>query len=247
MPRVSRFDAKHPKAVSAKARVLDMIDMIPPEDLVRLIKEKPSLRGMVLGNLAELLFERHVPMRYPRIKESDIIGHDDHDRSANKSDRTITYADRVYTVQIKSIQTNKIRYDLNSGQLVACVQNDGSDKRLVLFDDESSLETVCYLRGQYDILAVPLFPFTQTDDFAYKRNRDCQPSKGRGYSEYQRQQLLATSEDISWPLSSDWETDLMKMLTSSAGSPIGRPDVIAEPGGKIRVRKTGAVIVPDKD
>lgn len=247
MPRVSRFNAGHAEAVAARSRVLDMIDMLPPEALVRLVKERPSLRGMVLGNLAELLFERHVPARYAAILPADIVGHDDHDRSANKSDRTITYRSKTYTVQVKSIQTNSIKYEIAGNHLVANVQNDGSDMRTVRFQNGSEVVTTCYLRGQYDILAVPLFPFNGTDEFAYKRNEDCRPTASTKYTAYQRERLLATTENICWPLADDWQTDLMQLLTPEAGSPVGRPDVVTEPGGKVRVREAGAVILPHKD
>ena len=247
MTRQSRFDFSDPEAVSARARVLDMIDMIPPVDLVALVKEKPSLRGMVLGNLAELLFERHIPDRYLSIAQNDIIGHDDHDRSANKSDRTITYRGRTYAVQIKSIQTGSIKRDKEGGMLAATIQNDGSDMRRVILADGSEVVTTCYLRGQYDILAVPLFPFTGTSDFAYKRNEDCRLTQHKNYTPFQKEWLLATTENICWPLPDDWHTDLMELLTPDAGSLVGRPDVIAEPGGEIRVREAGAVILPDED
>lgn len=224
-----------------------MIDMLPPADLVRLVKDKPSLRGMVLGNLAELLFERHVPARYSGIMAADIVGHDDHDRSLNKSDRTITRAGRRYTVQVKSIQTGTITRERATGRLVAKVQNDGSDSRTVKFPDGSELVTVCYLRGEYDILAVPLFPFTGDDSFAYKRNADCNPSSGRSYTDVQKANLLATCERISWPLTDHWETDLMRLLTPDAGSPVSRLEVIHQPGGEVRVGKARAIVLPDED
>lgn len=247
MARQRRFDAEHPDAIAARQRVLSMIDMLPPAALVQLVKEKPSLRGMVLGNLAELLFEQHVPRNYPAIAAADIIGHDDHDRAVNKSDRTITFRGRKYTIQVKSVQTGSIKREVAVKRLCATVQNDGSDMRKVVFANGSDVTTTCYLRGQYDILAVPLFPFTGTDAFAYKKNEDCRLTQDGRYTDYQRRQLLATTEIITWPLAQDWQTNLLMLLTPEAGSPIGYTDVVTEPGGEVRVRETGAVILPNKD
>lgn len=161
-----------------------MIDAIEPEHLVASIKRAPSLRGMILGYIAEQMFEIHVPDRYNLILAEHIAHHDDHDRTANKSDRTITFAGRTYGVQLKSIQTNSITRNLTSGLIEACVQNDASDRRDVVLEDGRTITTTCYLRGEYDILAVPLFPFTGKWDFAYKLNSNCAASTSRKYDAY---------------------------------------------------------------
>ena len=212
------LDKADPEAIAARSRVSTMIDAIPPESLVDAIKRAPSLRGMILGYVAELMFERHVPGHYPVILSEHIEQHDDHDRTSNKSDRTITYKGRRYGVQLKSLQTNSIARDMRSGILCADLQNDASDRRRVTFPDGSSVETTCYKRGEYDILAVPLFPFTGNWEFAYKLNVNCRSCASPRYTDYQQQFLLATTERMSWPLSDDWQTDLMKLLTPDAGS-----------------------------
>lgn len=224
-----------------------MIDAIDPAHLVASIKRAPSLRGMILGYIAEQMFEAHVPERYHLILAEHIASHDDHDRTANKSDRTIAYSGRAYGVQLKSIQTNSIARNVNSGLIEACVQNDASDRRDVILPDCRIINTTCYLRGEYDILAVPLFPFTGTWEFAYKRNEDCAATSSRKYDEYAQTFLLSTLERITWPLTPDWHTNLLDLLTSEAGSPLGRPDVITEPGGEVRVSESGAIILPDED
>lgn len=246
-PKRRSLDKNDADATAARARVATIIDAVSPEELVKAIKAAPSLRGMILGYVAEHMFEQHVPSRYPVILSNDIRSHDDHDRSVNKSDRTIIYKDRRYGIQLKSIQTNSIAREKSSQLLEACVQNDASDRRTVILDDGSTLDTTCYLRGEYDILAVPLFPFTGRWDYAYKLNSACSPSRYRKYTEYQRSCLLSTTERICWPLSSDWHFNLLELLTSANGSPVDRPDVVTEPSGKIRVRETGAVILPDEN
>lgn len=212
-----KYDARDAEAQRARARVLDIIDSISPEQLVQSIKRAPSLRGMILGYIAEEMFEVYVRKTYPKLVEANIERHDDHDRRFNKSDRTIAHAGRIYRIQLKSIQTNSIKRCLTSGRLRADVQNDASDRRSVTFADGSTLETTCYLRGDYDILAVPLFPFTGNWTFAYKRNIDCRSSMSDKYTKAQRDQLLATTEILEWPLSDGWSDNLYDLLDDKIG------------------------------
>jgi len=194
-----------------------MIDAIPPVDLVKAIKRAPSLRGMILGYVAEEVFEKH--LRETQAQITDIVKHDDHDRKANKADRTITYKGRSYSIQLKSMQTNSIKYSETDGRLEAVAQNDGSDKRDVILEDGTKIQTTLYRRGDYDILAVPLFPFTGKWEFAYKRNRDCRLSTHSAYSKVAQAQLLASTEIITFPLDNTWTTDLLSLLNESLGKP----------------------------
>jgi hypothetical protein len=212
-----KYDAKDADAQRARARVLDIIDSVSPEQLVQSIKRAPSLRGMILGYIAEEMFEVYVRKTYPALIEANIEKHDDHDRRFNKSDRTITHGGRIYRIQLKSIQTNSIKRCLTSGRLRADVQNDASDRRSVKFADGSTLETTCYLRGDYDILAVPLFPFTGNWTFAYKRNTDCRSSMSDKYTDAQKNELLATTEILEWPLSDGWSDNLYDLLDDKIG------------------------------
>jgi 23S rRNA maturation mini-RNase III len=221
-----KYDTHDPEAKHARARVLDIIDSVSPEQLVQSIKRAPSLRGMILGYIAEEMFEVYVRETYPELIEANIEKHDDHDRRFNKSDRTITHAGRIYRIQLKSIQTNSIKRCLNSGRLRADVQNDASDRRSVTFADGSTLETTCYLRGDYDILAVPLFPFTGNWTFAYKRNVDCRSSASEKYTDEQKNELLATTEILEWPLRGSWSDNLYDLLDDKIG-------LIAQPVRKV--------------
>ncbi len=236
-----------PDAILARSRVMTMIDAIPPEDLVSSIKRAPSLRGMILGYIAEEMFEKHVPEKYKSVLAEHLEKHDDHDREVNKSDRTITYKGRRYGIQLKSMQTNSIGRNVETGHLQADVQNDASDARSVILSDGTSVITTCYVRGEYDLLAVPLFPFTGKWDYAYKKNINCRTSRSKKYTEFQAQHLLATTEKITWPLSDDWHEDLIGLLDASFGKPVIAGKVVAEPTSKIRVVDPSAVILSLKD
>ena len=103
MARRSKYDKDDEEAIGARKRVAEIIDEIPPEDLVDAIKRAPSLRGIILGYIAELMFERYVPQKYGLIDPDDIEEHDDHDRRFNKSDRTISLHGRLYRVQLRIV------------------------------------------------------------------------------------------------------------------------------------------------
>ena len=58
--RRGKYDKDDPEAKAARDRVVTIIDSVPPEDLVMSIKRAPSLRGMILGYIAEEMFEKYV-------------------------------------------------------------------------------------------------------------------------------------------------------------------------------------------
>ena len=178
---------------------------INPDALVQLIIDNPSLRGMLYGYASEDAFVDFIH----GLKITEHHKPDDHTKS--KSDRTFTHNGREYTIQLKSLQTNSIK-EVKTGSFTAKVQNDASDRRKVTLPNGKTLETTCYLRGEYDILGVSLQPFTGKWNFAFKKNKDLKESKGRKYSPEVRSFLLATLEDISYPLDDSWTTDLISLL-----------------------------------
>lgn len=205
--RVSKYDFEHSLAVAARNRVPLIIDSINPSDLAVAIKNSPSLRGMILGYIAEVQFEQQVLRKIPQL--SRIKEFDDHNRAENKADRAFTYKGREILVQLKSIQTTSIKWVKTENCLIADVQNDGSDKRDVKLPNGNIVSTTNYKIGDYDILAVPLFPYTQNWDFAYKLNRNCRFTTSKKYTEEDSQYLLATTEKLKYPLTDDWSTDLL--------------------------------------
>ncbi|MBS2021742.1 MAG: hypothetical protein JST92_04990 [Deltaproteobacteria bacterium] len=204
------IDKAHPAVAVARERVMSIVDLVPPVELVRAIKLAPSLRGMILGYLAEVFFEKSIASLEG---VGNIMKHDDHDRTKNKSDRSFDCSGRRYTVQVKSIQTNSLGYNTQTGSIEADVQNDASDKRAVKIPgSKKSVTTTCYLRDEYDILAVPLFPFTGEWNFAYLRNKDCRSTTSEKYPKDVRPWLLATTERLAYPLEGAWTTDLVGLL-----------------------------------
>lgn len=178
---------------------------IENEALMQLLKENPSLRGMTYGYVAEAAFVTFVE----RLGIKEHFKPDDHKKT--KSDRTFHMRGRRYTIQLKSLQTNSIR-EIGPGRFTAKVQNDASDARRITLPNSKKLVTTCYLIGEYDMLGVSLQPFTGAWRFAFKKNKDLRRTTSSKYTAYAQKYLLATLEDISFPLSADWTEDLLSLL-----------------------------------
>ncbi|MCY3934754.1 MAG: restriction endonuclease [Chloroflexi bacterium] len=169
------------------------------EELSGIVDLNPSLMGMMLGYVAEYKLQQFL-----RANESvlSLIKPDDHDRrKGKKNDLSLEYKDRLFTFEVKSLQTNSIHYDHPMSTYTGRVQVDASDRRSVTFPNGSSIDTTCLLIGGFDILAVNLFQFRKEWDFGFIRNSDLPRTKYRKYTNYQRKHLLATTIQVTWPLS----------------------------------------------
>ena len=163
------------------------------EELTRVVDQNPSLRGMILGYLAELKLEN---LWLGREEFSQVTKHDDHDRT-QKGDRVVVYKGREFIFESKSLQTRTIRKTDHGWSGKANV--DASDRRTIALPDGSRLSTTCLLRGEFDILAVNVFSFEKQWRFVFAKNSDLPLSRYRGYSAYQKQHLLATLVPVHWP------------------------------------------------
>lgn len=210
-PKVPRIPIKPEQPVQAHTLdgVLENIRnphrWIENEALVQLIKENPSLRGMTYGYVAEAAFVKFVE----RLGIKEHFKPDDHKKT--KSDRTFNLGGRQYTIQLKSLQTNSIR-ETEPGRFSAKVQNDASDARKIKLPNGSTIITTCYLVGEYDVLGVSLQPFTGEWRFAFKKNKKLKRTTSDKYPPKAQKLLLATLEDISFPLTDDWTEDLLTLI-----------------------------------
>ena len=172
--------------------ILDRWD-VTAEDLTDLVDRNPSLRGMMLGYLAELKLER-LWLDKPGV--SNVLKPDDHDRR-RKGDRVVRYKDKTFTFESKSLQTSTIAKTGNGW--IGKAQVDASDRRLVELPDGSTLATTCLRRGEFDILAVNVFEFSKRWRFVFAKNQDLPASSYRAYSAYEQSHLLATMVTVCWP------------------------------------------------
>jgi len=74
---------------------------ISEAELTELVDQNPSLRGIMLGYVAEKKFHDTF-LKHPEITEKR--KDDDHDRK-KKGDRRIIYKGKTLTIEVKSLQT----------------------------------------------------------------------------------------------------------------------------------------------
>lgn len=166
---------------------------ITAEELTEVVDNNPSLRGMIIGYLAELKLER-LWLTGPDF--SDLYKADDHDRTKH-GDRTVRYKGHEFVFESKSLQTASIRH--RDGIWTGKAQVDASDRRTITLPDSSTVTTTCLQVGSFDILAVNVFAFQDEWRFVFAKNDDLPRSRYRNYTEYQRQHLLATLATVTWP------------------------------------------------
>lgn len=189
------------------------------QELTLIIDENPSLRGFMLGYVGEY------KLRSLLLANSNVTAlrkPDDHDRKkGSKNDITIEYKGHEFTFEVKSLQTNSIAHLPLDDTYTGRVQVDASDRRTVVLSDGSKLETTCLLCGEFDVLAVNLFQFRREWDFAFALNSDLPRSNHRNYTEFQRQQLLASSVRVTWPVMQPFVLNPFDLLDRLIGSNTG--------------------------
>ncbi|MCA9980884.1 MAG: helix-turn-helix transcriptional regulator, partial [Anaerolineales bacterium] len=151
---------------------------ITPSQLTSLLEENPSLRGMLLGYVAELKL-REMIISYPEVSYATKF--DDHDRK-QKGDLYIIYRGHAFDIESKSLQTKMVQQDSESGTWLGKAQVDASDRREVVFEDGTTLNTTLLLRGEFDVLAVNLYAFEEEWRFVFARNSDLPTSRYKKYT-----------------------------------------------------------------
>lgn len=109
----------------------------------------------------------------------------------------IIYRNQEFSIEVKSLQTNSI--EKIGGIWHGKAQCDGSDRRVVTFDDGTTLTTTCLLTGEFDLLAINCFAFQGRWDFAFARNEDLPRSTFKKYTPEQQKKLLASLVPVRWP------------------------------------------------
>lgn len=168
---------------------------ITERELTELVDQNPSLRGILLGYVAEKKFHDNY-LSHPDITEKG--KDDDHDRK-KKGDRRIVYKGHTFLIEVKSLQTNSVK-NLGGDSWVGKAQVDASDRRLVTFPNKTKLNTTCLLRGEFDLLAVNCFAFGEQWRFAFALNSELPENTYSKYTAYQRKHLLPSLIIVEWAL-----------------------------------------------
>ena len=192
---------------------------ITVEDFNQIAKANPSLRGVIIGYVAETMLRRTFE------GDSRVTGlakDDDHDRT-KKGDLNVIYKDRSFTFESKSLQTNSIKRPPKSGDYlaVATFQCDASDCRDITLKNGHKVKTTCLEVGEFDIVAVNLFALEHKWQFAFALNNDLPRTNSSKYSEEDKPFLLATLPKITWPVEWPYVLDpfvLMEHLLSGRKS-----------------------------
>ena len=232
---------------------------ISAEYLTDVVNCNPSLRGMIVGYLAERkLKESFDAHQRTEAHRKD----DDHDRT-KKGDLVVTYKGEEFRIEVKSLQTNQVevlmpdktwlrvmekkevgrkpspgltkkgaprkgaaihkwiidaRYVAlpddfkQSTEYRGAFQCDASDKRTVTLANGDKVPTTLLKVGEFDILAAGLFGFRGHWEFGFALNEDLPRSTHGDYTEEQREQLIASLINVTWPLKEPFVSDPFVLL-----------------------------------
>lgn len=182
---------------------------ISAEELTKIVQENPSLRGFIFGYVSEYkaraFFEGHAGIE-------NVKKYDDHDRTS-KGDISFHYKGREFKVEAKSLQTNSV---VQSGEdtWTGKFQCDASDRREIHLPNGHTVNTTCLAVGEFDIVAVSLYAFGDQWRFAFAKNEDLpHPSnRSRNIAAEDREYLIKSLIDITWPLQAPFTTDVYSLL-----------------------------------
>lgn len=184
---------------------------ISADEFSEIVRENPSMRGLMFGFVAEYKLKKEWLLR-PGIR--NLVRPRSHDRK-QKCDFSFDYRGASVRVEVKCLDTPKVRY--RDGTYEGTFQCNASDTTDVPLPDGSTVLTNCLAVGGFDVLAVCLFAFGDAWRFAFALNEDLPRTTWRGYSLNQQKYLLKSAMKISWPLQAPFADDLFTVLDRLAG------------------------------
>jgi transcriptional regulator with XRE-family HTH domain len=181
---------------------------VTANEMTILLRENPSLRGMLFGYVAELKL-RELISALPGVRSMKKF--DDHDRK-RKGDLHIIYHHRVFSVESKSLQTSQTKFDTENQIWSGKAQVDASDSRIVTLPSGRTLKTTLLKRGEFDILAVNCYEFNKSWQFQFARNRDLPFSSYKKYTPEEQSALISSLITVTWPPQPPFYSDLRLLL-----------------------------------
>jgi hypothetical protein len=181
---------------------------ISAEELTKIVNENPSLRGFIFGYVSEYKARDYFNGN-PDI--TDLKKYDDHNRSS-KGDISFQYKGREFKIEAKSLQTNSVTEE--NGIWKGKFQCDASDRREIKLQNGNTINTTCLAVGEFDIVAVSCYAFGDTWKFAFAKNSDLPhpSSHSRNIEAEDREYLIKSLIDITWPLQPPFTTDVYSLL-----------------------------------
>jgi len=181
---------------------------ITANQLTEMLHENPSLRGMLLGYVAEFKL-REIITACPEVTYTTKFY--DHNRK-KKGDLYIVYKGQAFNIESKSLQTNTVTFDEVTHTWSAKTQVDASDRREVTLPSGKKLNTTLLLRGEFDILAVNCYAFEKKWRFVFARNQDLPCSNYKKYTPKVRKALIASLISVTWPPKPPFYSDIKQLL-----------------------------------
>ena len=182
---------------------------ITAEELTQIVNDNPSLRGFLFGYISEYkaraYFDGHVNIE-------NVRKYDDHDRTS-KGDISFRYKGKEFRVEAKSLQTNSVK-NIGDDKWTGKFQCDASDRREIRLPNGHKVNTTCLAVGEFDIVAVSLYAFGEQWREEKKKNSDLPHpgARSRNVSTQDREYLIKTLIDVSWPLQAPFTTDIYSLL-----------------------------------
>ena len=131
---------------------------------------------------------------------------------SSKGDISFQYKGREFKIEAKSLQTNSVYQE--DGIWKGKFQCDASDRREILLSNGHTVNTTCLAVGEFDIVAVSCYAFGDTWKFAFAKNSDLPHpgTRSRNVAAEDREYLIKSLIDITWPLQPPFTTDVYSLL-----------------------------------
>lgn len=158
-----------------------------------LIRDNPSLRGVIVGYVAELKLTETLSSLS---QVTCLAKPDDHDRT-RKGDRVIEYCGEPFILECKSLQTKTIKQI--DGRWEGQCQCDASDCRDIILSNGNKVRTTLLEASEFDVLAVNIWAFEEKWRFVFAKNSDLPTTKSAKYAPEDRVLLIASMVSVTWP------------------------------------------------
>lgn len=184
------------------------IDLVGIDEMC---EKNPSFRSFIYGYQAEYMARREITKQLGVTKFKK---YDDHDRTKH-GDIWFDYNGREWSIEVKCLQTNSVKFDTETGTWTGNYQCDGSDATDVELPNGRIVHATAIPFGWFDIVAVGLFAFGGKWQFAFVKSSDLLPmryTKRVKVSENDCPYLIKTTQSISLPLSSPYTEKIAELL-----------------------------------
>lgn len=180
-------------------------------DLEELCKDKSkNLWSMVLGAAGESSLGR---IWLNNEEVNSVHKQRDNDRNECGDWRFCYKRPEPWTMEAKTASANS---KLKDGHIHTSLTIWHRDRKIVKFDNGSSLYTAAIIEGEYDVLAVSFWHIFKQHVFSFAFLNDlprCTSNKVRA-TDYQKSKMMASTVKVSWPPEHPFTDDLFALLDS---------------------------------